>query len=97
MGYPDPLYSRPENDAASVAGSQQAPAGSVKSERNGAGATASGGGNNNSGNNSATNNGGGGEREGGVKRERAEGGQQPQGKRIKTERWLGFSDVGLKP
>ena len=87
MGYPDPLYSRPENDAASVAGSQQAPAGagSVKSERNGA-ATTSGGGNNNSGNNSATNNGGGGEREGGVKRERAEGGQQPQGKRIKTER-----------
>ena len=78
------LCSRPENDAASVAGSQQAPAGSVKSERNGA-ATASGGGNNNA-NNSATNNGGGGEREGGVKRERAEGGQQPQGKRIKTER-----------
>ena len=81
------LCSRPENDAASVAGSQQAPAGagSVKSERNGAGATASGGGNNNA-NNSATNNGGGGEREGGVKRERTEGGQQPQGKRIKTER-----------
>ena len=85
MGYPDPLYSRPENDAASVAGSQQAPAGSVKSERNGA-ATASGGGNNNSGNNSTTNNGGGGEREGGVKREKVEGGQQPQGKRVKTER-----------
>ena len=83
MGYPEPLYSRPENDAASVAGSQQAPAGSVKSERNGA-ATASGG--NNNANNSATNNGGGGEREGGVKRERAEGGQHPQGKRIKTER-----------
>ena len=83
MGFSEPPYSRPENDAASVAGSQQAPAGSVKSERNGA-ATASGG--NNTANNSATNNGGGGEREGGVKRERAEGGQQPQGKRIKTER-----------
>jgi len=69
---------RPENDTASVAGSQAA-GGSVKSERGGA-------------NNNANNTGGagsnntGGEREGGVKRERDQGQQQPQGKRMKTER-----------
>ena len=69
---------RPENDAASVAGSQPA-VGSVKSER---------GGNNNTNNTAATTNNIG-EREGGVKRERVDqqqGQQQPQGKRMKTER-----------
>jgi len=68
---------RPENDAASVAGSQAA-VGSVKSER---------GGNNNTNNTAATTNNIG-EREGGVKRERVDQqqGQQPQGKRMKTER-----------
>ena len=68
---------RPENDAASVAGSQAA-VGSVKSER---------GGNNNTNNTAATTNNIG-EREGGVKRGRVDQqqGQQPQGKRMKTER-----------
>merc|ERR1712203_1329996 len=66
---------RPENDAASVAGSQAAGGGSVKSER---GANNTGG--------ATSNNNTGGDREGGVKREREQGQQQPQGKRIKTER-----------